>query len=210
MSLLNATNISYGFGDRIILKNATFRLLKGEHIGLVGANGEGKSTFINLLMGKELPEEGKIEWAKHLKVGYLDQFSSLTKGMTIRDTLKTAFIDMFKLEEEINNLYMTMGDMTWELYWVSNKYAFDEYKRDINKIKGIQVFNTIGNHDHEMAKGVVGDFDTVIKYKKTIAPTYYSFNIGKVHYIVLDDINCKNTGRAGSGPDAGYWRPSPG
>lgn len=94
---------------------------------------------------------------------------------------------------------LTLGDMTWDLYWVSNKYSFDEYVRDINKIKGIQVFNTIGNHDHEMAKGVVGDFDTVIKYKKTIAPTYYSFNIGKVHYIVLDDINCKNTGAGDSG-----------
>lgn len=94
---------------------------------------------------------------------------------------------------------LTLGDMTWELYWVSNKYSFDEYIRDINKIKGIQVFNTIGNHDHEMAKGVKGDFDTVIKYKKTIAPTYYSFNIGKVHYVVLDDINCKNTGAGDSG-----------
>ena len=90
---------------------------------------------------------------------------------------------------------MTMGDMTWELYWVSNKYAFDEYKRDINKIKGIQVFNTIGNHDHEMAVGVAGDFDTVKRYKKTIAPTYYSFNIGNVHYVVIDDIECTNTGK---------------
>ena len=89
---------------------------------------------------------------------------------------------------------LTLGDMTWELYWVSNKYSFDEYIRDINKINGIKVFNTIGNHDHEMAVGVKGDFDTVIKYKKAIAPTYYSFNIGKVHYIVLDDINCTNTG----------------
>ena len=112
MSLLNVTNVSHGFGERVILKNASFRLLKGEHIGLVGANGEGKSTFINILMGKELPEEGKIEWAKHLKVGYLDQFSSLIPGVTIRETLRTAFKDMFSYEEEINNLYMQMGDMT--------------------------------------------------------------------------------------------------
>ena len=76
---------------------------------------------------------------------------------------------------------LTLGDMTWELYWVANKYSFDEYIRDINKLNGIKVFNTIGNHDHEMAVGVKGDFDTVIKYKKAIAPTYYSFNIGKVH-----------------------------
>ena len=103
MSLLNVTNVSHSFGGRVILKNASFRLLKGEHIGLVGANGEGKSTFINILMGKELPEEGKIEWAKHLKVGYLDQFSSLVPGCTIRETLRTAFKDMFLLEEEINN-----------------------------------------------------------------------------------------------------------
>ena len=114
MSLLNVTNVSHGFGERVILKNASFRLLKGEHIGLVGANGEGKSTFINILMGKELPEEGKIEWAKHLKVGYLDQFSSLIPGVTIRETLRTAFKDMFSYEEEINNLYMQMGEMTEE------------------------------------------------------------------------------------------------
>lgn len=112
MSLLTVTNVSHGYGERTILKNASFRLLKGEHIGLVGANGEGKSTFINILMGSTLPEEGKIEWAKHLKVGYLDQFSSLVPGVTIRETLKGAFKDMFSYEEEINNLYMQMGNMT--------------------------------------------------------------------------------------------------
>ena len=112
MSLLTVTNITHGYGERIILNKASFRLLKGEHIGLVGANGEGKSTFINILMGKVLPEEGKIEWSKHLKVGYLDQFSTLEKGMTIRDCLRNAFADMYKLEAEISDIYMKMADMT--------------------------------------------------------------------------------------------------
>ena len=83
-----------------------------KEVCIVGKSNVGKSTFINILMGKELPEEGKIEWAKHLKVGYLDQFSSLIPGVTIRETLRTAFKDMFLFEEEINNLYMQMGDMT--------------------------------------------------------------------------------------------------
>lgn len=87
---------------------------------------------------------------------------------------------------------MTLGDMTWELYWESNKYAFNEYLLDANAINGLSVFHTIGNHDHDMY--YAGDYDTVTKYKKIIAPTYYSFNVGKVHYVVLDDIECQNTG----------------
>lgn len=102
-------------------------------------------------------------------------------------------VNSYLAENSGKKIYaMTLGDMTWELYWVSNKYAFDEYITDINRLRGIQVFNTIGNHDHDMA--FAGDFDTVTKYKKSIAPTYYSFNIGKVHYVVLDDIECMNTG----------------
>ena len=110
MSLLNVVNVSHNFGGRQILKNANFRLLKGEHVGIVGANGEGKSTFINIILGKELPSEGKIEWAKHLDIGYLDQFSTLTKGKTIREFLKEAFSYMFTLEEQIYKNYDLMAD----------------------------------------------------------------------------------------------------
>ncbi len=110
MSLLNVVNVSHSFGGRTILKNASFRLLKGEHVGIVGANGEGKSTFINIILGNELPSEGKIEWAKHLDIGYLDQFSTLTKGKTIRDVLKEAFSHMFELEQQIYKNYDLMAD----------------------------------------------------------------------------------------------------
>lgn len=62
MSILNVENLSHGFGDRAIFQNVSFRLLKGEHIGLIGANGEGKSTFMNIITGKLQPDEGKVEW----------------------------------------------------------------------------------------------------------------------------------------------------
>ena len=111
MSILTVTNLSHGFGDREILKNVNFRLLKGEHVGLIGANGEGKSSFMNIVTGKLEPDEGQIEWAKRVRVGYLDQHSVLEKGMTIRDVLRTAFKYLFDLEAEMQSMYMRMGDV---------------------------------------------------------------------------------------------------
>lgn len=87
MSILNVEHLTHGFGDRAIFEDVSFRLLAGEHIGLVGANGEGKSTFMNIVTGKLMPDEGKVEWAKNVRTGYLDQNSTLQKGMTIESVL---------------------------------------------------------------------------------------------------------------------------
>lgn len=114
MSILDVKNVSHGFGSRVILENASFRLLKGEHVGLVGANGEGKSTFLNIITGKLMPDEGQVSWCNHITTGYLDQYSTLEKGKTIRDILKSAFAHMFGLEQEIMDLYTKMGDCTPE------------------------------------------------------------------------------------------------
>ena len=114
MSILNVSHLSHGFGDRMIYHDVTFRLLKGEHIGLIGANGEGKSTFFNIITGKLMPDEGTIEWNKNVRVGYLDQHSVLTAGMTIRDVLKSAFNFLFEIEEKINEIYCSMGDVDEE------------------------------------------------------------------------------------------------
>ena len=112
MSVCRAIDVSHGFGDRKILEHATFAINKGEHIGLIGANGEGKSTFINILLGNITPDEGKIEWSKHFKVGYLDQYTSLSKGKTIREVLREAFQHMYDLEIELNEMYNKMCDCT--------------------------------------------------------------------------------------------------
>ena len=90
MSILNVVKLSHGFGDRAIFTDVSFRLLKGEHVGFVGANGEGKSTFMNIITGKLMPDEGKIEWSKNVRVGYLDQHTVLEQGQTIRDVLQSA------------------------------------------------------------------------------------------------------------------------
>lgn len=112
MSILNVENVSHGFGSRRILENASFRLLKGEHVGLVGANGEGKSTFLNIITGKLMPDEGKIEWCNRITTGYLDQFTVLTKGKTIREVLREAFQYMFDLEQEMLGIYDSMSTAT--------------------------------------------------------------------------------------------------
>ena len=110
MSILNVEHLSHGFGDRAIFQDVSFRLLKGEHIGLIGANGEGKSTFMNIITGHMQPDEGKVEWSKRVRVGYLDQHTVLEKGMTIREVLKSAFSFLFELEVQMNEICDHLGE----------------------------------------------------------------------------------------------------
>lgn len=109
MSILNVEHLSHGFGDRAIFHDVSFRLLKGEHIGLVGANGEGKSTFMKIITDKLMPDEGKIEWAKNVRVGYLDQHTELQAGMTIRTVLSSAFDFLYEMETQMNDICDKMG-----------------------------------------------------------------------------------------------------
>ena len=111
MSILTVEHLSHGFGDRAIFTDVSFRLLKGEHIGLIGANGEGKSTFMSIITDKLMPDEGTIQWSKNVRVGYLDQHTVLEKGMTIRDVLKSAFAYLFDMEAQMNEICDKLGDV---------------------------------------------------------------------------------------------------
>ncbi len=112
MSILTVSNLTHGFGDRAIFENISFRLLKGEHIGLIGANGEGKSTFINIITHQLQPDAGNIEWARNIRVGYLDQHTVLEPGQTIKEVLDAAFGYLLVLEQEMLALYEAMAELT--------------------------------------------------------------------------------------------------
>ena len=129
MSILNVEHLTHGFGDRAIFQDVSFRLLKGEHIGLIGANGEGKSTFMNIITGKLMPDEGKVEWAKNVRVGYLDQHTVLEKGMTIRQVLSSAFDFLFDMEKQMNDICDKMGTATEE--------ELEQYMEDLGTIQDL-------------------------------------------------------------------------
>lgn len=115
MSILNVEHLTHGFGDRAIFEDVSFRLLKGEHIGLIGANGEGKSTFFSIVTGKLMPDEGKVEWAKNVRIGYLDQHTVLEKGMTVRAVLKSAFVWLYEMEEKMTVICDKLGEAEEEV-----------------------------------------------------------------------------------------------
>ena len=149
MSILNVKNVTHGFGARGILENVSFRLLKGEHVALVGANGEGKSTFLNIITGKLMPDEGQVEWSNRVTVGYLDQHAALTPGTTIRDNLKLAFDHLFKLEQEMLNIYEKVSEAE-----EAEMTRMMEDAAEIQNILDSSSFYTLDSKIEEVAQGL--------------------------------------------------------
>lgn len=144
MSILTVENLSHGFGNRAIFDDVSFRLLKGEHIGLIGANGEGKSTFMDIITGKLQPDEGRIEWSKNVKVGYLDQHAMLKKGMTVGSVLESAFDPLFEMETRMNEICDKMAD--------ADEEKMQEYMEELSVIQDMLM-----NHDFYLIDSKVSE-----------------------------------------------------
>lgn len=109
MSLLTVKNLTHTYGEKKLYKDASFELYKGEHMGVVGMNGAGKSTFIKILCGEVVPDDGIIKWQSNIKIGILDQYAEIEEGYTVYEYLKKAFKDLYEIEEKLNALYSEMA-----------------------------------------------------------------------------------------------------
>ena len=105
MSLLEIEGLTHSFGDNLLYKNAAFSLNKGEHIGIVGQNGTGKSTLIKICTEQIIPDNGRIIWQSQVSIGYLDQYAEIEKSLAMRSFLKSAFSRLYQIEKEMTQLY---------------------------------------------------------------------------------------------------------
>lgn len=148
-----------------------------------------KSAYVCERIDFNLYESG--DQTKHTMLYFGDMhMANRTKDRAQFRTFTSEINEYMKANSAAKVYAITLGDMTWDQFWYTNAYGFDEYLNDVNAIEGLQIFHTIGNHDHDM--NATGDFYTVAKFREKICPNYYSFNVGDIHYVVLDDIECTN------------------
>ena len=148
-----------------------------------------KSAYVCERIDFSLYESG--DQTNHTMLYFGDMhMANRTKDRAQFRTFTSEINDYMKANSSAKVYAITLGDMTWDQFWYTNAYGFDEYLNDVNAIEGLQIFHTIGNHDHDM--NATGDFYTVAKFREKLCPNYYSFNVGDIHYVVLDDIECTN------------------
>ena len=110
MSLLEITGLTHSFGENLLYKNAGFTLNKGEHIGIVGQNGTGKSTLIKICTEQIIPDSGRVIWRPNITIGYLDQYAEIDHTLTMKEFLKSAFAKLFEIETQVMQLYEKAAD----------------------------------------------------------------------------------------------------
>jgi ATP-binding cassette subfamily F protein 3 len=122
MNLVRLHNVSVRYEDHLVLREAFFRLQKGDRVGLIGRNGAGKTTLIKLVLAEAglvgddaaepplRPAEGKVEVATGVRVGYFSQFSSLDGDLSVREVCESVFADVRAVEAELDALSARLAD----------------------------------------------------------------------------------------------------
>ena len=108
MSVLSVSELTMGFGERLLFEKASFSIEKGEKAGLIGANGTGKTTLFNLITGTLESESGNISVPFGTRVGILSQFACKDSTKTVYEETLTVFDALMKTEAELEEINKTL------------------------------------------------------------------------------------------------------
>lgn len=104
MSLLTAQNLTFGFLDGVLFKGAAFKVENDDRIGLIGANGTGKTSLFKLITGEYFPNEGGIVRGKDVRIGYMEQYLDCDENQTLYGEALTVFNDVIEMEYELSEI----------------------------------------------------------------------------------------------------------
>lgn len=108
MSILTINNLTHSYDNKTLFEDASLCINYGEHIGIVGLNGAGKSTFMNILVGSILQDEGEVKWLNGIRWGYLDQHTNIDRSLTVMEYLKQAFDHLYSINSQMEEIYEQM------------------------------------------------------------------------------------------------------
>lgn len=109
MSVLTIKGLTHIFDSKTLFDDADLSVNNGEHIGVVGLNGAGKSTFMNIVTGKLTQDAGEIKWLNGIRWGYLDQHADIDRSQTVMEYLQGSFDYLYELNEKLEQLYTDMA-----------------------------------------------------------------------------------------------------
>lgn len=110
MSILTINNLCHVFDDKVLFDSASLTVNNGEHAGIVGLNGAGKTTFMNIISGRVMQDSGEIKWSGGIKWGYLDQHADIDRNLTVMEYLEGSFKSLFQENERLEKMYEAMSD----------------------------------------------------------------------------------------------------
>lgn len=129
MSLLTAQNLQFGFSDGILFKDAAFKIENTDRVGLIGANGTGKTTLFKLITGEYSPQEGAIVKSRDLNIGYMEQYLPSNGSVTLYNEVLTVFSDVAEMEKELEEINCRLLDTSDEKLIERQLFLNEEIER---------------------------------------------------------------------------------
>lgn len=111
MSILDIRNLSHIYDDKVLFDDSSVSINNKEHIGIIGLNGAGKTTFINILAGKTMQDRGEVLWGNRIRRGYLDQHADIDRSLTVEEYLHHSFDYLYELNTKMEEIYSDMGNI---------------------------------------------------------------------------------------------------